>query len=347
MREQISPLSRGHFGQVWLERDRVLNELRAVKYVDPSSVSPDLDGWSAEARAMSLGDGERHVVRIYGAEVLPTGPVIVMEYLPGGSAADRWGGKPAPVKEAVGVAIDACRGVEFLHANGMLHRDIKPANILFTGDGVVKVSDFGLARPLGHVPDPFTSIYVRHEAPELQTGQAETVQSDVYAMGVTLFRLLCGDACLPVLPIDELRLATAAGEYPPRGTWPPHVPKKVRKAVETALAVDVNKRHRSMRDVRLALEQSLPEVSWQPAVFSGREISWDGPSSSGERWKIQLVLDGSASKVVVRFQKTSSFRLKSALCRSGLSQAEARKYAEKLLEAIATGNEKKFELERP
>jgi serine/threonine protein kinase len=184
MLEKIKPLRQGNFGSVWLERDVVMNELRAVKYIDPSQLPANLDGWSREARAMSEGEGEKHIVHIYGAELTPSGPTIVMEYLAGGSAADRWAGGPAPVGEVIDAAAAACRGIERLHERGVLHRDIKPANILYSDDGVVKVSDFGLARPVGQVPSADTVNYVRHEAPELQAGSAETEVSDVYAMGV-------------------------------------------------------------------------------------------------------------------------------------------------------------------
>lgn len=78
-------------------------------------------------------------------------PVIRMEYLPAGSVADVFGGGPAPVAEALHVLEESCRGVEALHARGVLHRDLKPANLLLGDGGRIKVSDFGLACHLTNI----------------------------------------------------------------------------------------------------------------------------------------------------------------------------------------------------
>ena len=339
MFEQVRLLSSGHFGRVWLERDQVLDEFRAVKYVDPSMLPPNLEGWSQEAHAMSQGDGETHVVRIYGAELTPDGPRIVMEYLAGGSAADRWNGEPAPVNDAIDTCIQACRGVESLHAKGVLHRDIKPANLLFDEGGTVKVADFGLARPTGHLPDQSTFNYVRHHAPELRDGRAEDEQSDIYAMGVTAYRLLCGDAALPELTPDAILSEAAAGRYPPRDTWPSHVPPAIRRAVTKAMAPDPVDRHQSMRELRLALEQSYPTVSWSAPIRDGWETSWIGVARSGERFVVTRRLSGKESSVIVRSARTGEPRRRNGMSRLNLSEAESTKFADRALRLIAEGKQ--------
>lgn len=338
MLEIIKPLSQGQFGRVFLARDRVLNQLRAVKYIDPSQLPPDFDAWSQEARAMSEGDGEAHIARIHGAEIEGTGPVVVMEYLPGGSAADRWKGDAAPVGEALTACIEACRGIETLHIRGVLHRDIKPANILFDDGGSAKVSDFGLARPTGHAIDGSTLNYLRHEAPELQAPNAtETEQSDVYAMGVTAYRLLCGDHVLPALAHQEIRDGTRDGTYPPRDAWPDHVPAKIRKAVKKAMNPDPAKRYASIRDLRHALEQCRPEVAWHPPHFKDGESTWQGAASSGHCWVVKRRLDGKASSVDIAVSRAGQPRRVVAACRSDITESVAKKYTERALRLISDG----------
>ncbi len=345
MLERIKPLNQGFFGSVWLERDVVFNELRAVKYVDKSLIPKDLEGWSQEARAMSEGDGEEHIVRIFGAELTPDGPKIIMEYLTGGSADDRWAGSPAPVRDALDTCIAACRAIETLHLRGVLHRDIKPANILFDGEGRVKVTDFGLARPTGRVIDASTINYVRHEAPELQHGAEETEQSDVYAMGVTLYRLLCGDDTLPALSPDELKDAAQQGTYPPRNAWPEHVPAGIRKAVERAIEPNPIQRFATMRDLRLALEQCVPVVSWSPGVHSNGTTTWNGTTDAGAVWAVTQLLDGKESSVEIAYSRrsTTSARRRMSLGRRAVTEAAARKHSARALQLISDGKERRLE----
>jgi serine/threonine protein kinase len=145
--QSIRCLGSGYFGEVWLEHDDALDRPCAAKYVDPSRLAPALNGY-AEAQAMIAGEHD-NVVSVYSADMVAGAPVIRMEYLPEDSVQDKYAGVPAPVRDAVRLAEEACRGVQHLHSCGLLHRDVKPANLLLTGDGRVKVSDFGLSCRLG------------------------------------------------------------------------------------------------------------------------------------------------------------------------------------------------------
>ena len=139
-----------------------------------------------------------HVVTVYSAELEGGQPVIRMEYLPDGSVADRYSGNPVPVAEAIRIMADACRGVEHLHVRGILHRDIKPGNLLLTPTCNVKVSDFGLACPIANASGAPQTAYRRHLPPEAasQGTGIITTRGDVYAAGVTAYRLLNGDQAL-------------------------------------------------------------------------------------------------------------------------------------------------------
>jgi serine/threonine-protein kinase len=141
--QSIRCLGSGYFGEVWLEHDDALDRPCAAKYVDPSRLAPALNGY-AEAQAMIAGEHD-NVVSVYSADMVAGAPVIRMEYLPEDSVQDKYAGVPAPVRDAVRLAEEACRGVQHLHSCGLLHRDVKPANLLLTGDGRVKVCDFGLS----------------------------------------------------------------------------------------------------------------------------------------------------------------------------------------------------------
>src|SRR6266571_6217255 len=121
-----------------------------------------------------------------------------MEYHQRGSLANHYGGRPGATASVVRHAEQACRGLQHLHNEGILHRDIKPANLLLSDDDVVKLSDFGLSKPVAAAGTGPAMGYIAHLPPEALVGPGEItdVTGDVFAMGVTLYRLLEGDALL-------------------------------------------------------------------------------------------------------------------------------------------------------
>ncbi|GLY27423.1 serine/threonine-protein kinase [Kineosporia sp. NBRC 101731] len=283
--ERIRYLGGGYFGEVWLERDEALNRLCAAKYLKNGE---DLGGRSifAEAQAMALAE-HPNVVQVYSADHVLDVPVIRMEFLPDGSIHDRYGKSALPVRDAVSAIEDACRGLEFLHNRNMLHRDIKPANLMLAPSGAIKVSDFGLACGKEQVSEAPIG-YVTHLPPEsvADPGYIDSVQGDVYAMGVTLHRLVNSDAVMDTEAwgdnlIDLIRL----GRFPARDSYLPHVHDPLRKVIKKALHINAERRYKSPSELRHALEATRPVVSWQ--VLG--EDTWDGTSADGQNsWRARV-----------------------------------------------------------
>src|SRR5262249_20716461 len=128
---------------------------------------------------------------------------------------------PLPVAEAVGYALQAARGLAYAHGIGVVHRDLKPANLLLTKEGVVQLSDLGLARFCNEGPQ--ADVTLRGEClgtPEfMPPEQAEDasradVRSDLYSLGATLFFLLTGQ--LPVRGGNYLHVLQQLLTQPPR-----------------------------------------------------------------------------------------------------------------------------------
>lgn len=274
-------LARGYFGQVWLEEDLALGRMCAAKYLDPALLGA---GSFAEARAM-LDAVHDHVVQIYAAEEesvtpgAPPVPVIRMEYLPAGSLQARYGGAAAAAGDAVRAIEDAARGVEALHSRGALHRDLKPGNLLIADDGRIKVSDFGLACQAANAAGAPAWGYLRHLPPEAIAGSGtiDTVAGDIFALGVTAYRLLNGDAMLDAAhtPGRALLGLIAQGRYPNRARWQLHIHDRLRRVVRKAMHLKPDHRHSSASQLRHALEQVHPAVSWLPVAGSA-EGSWEG-----------------------------------------------------------------------
>ncbi|WP_433317037.1 serine/threonine-protein kinase [Micromonospora sp. CA-269861] len=289
--ERIRHLGGGHFGEVWLERDRALDRLCAAKYLHRSDQLGPRDAF-VEAQAMVLAEHD-NVVKIYSADLADGVPVIRMEYLPGGSIQDLYAGTPLPVSVAVAAIEDASRGLEYLHIRGWLHRDIKPANLMLTASGQVKVSDFGLACSIGEAAEAPVG-YIAHLPPEsmADNGYIDDVAGDIYAMGVTLYRLLNGDQSLDVEVSTTADLATLIerGKFPRRDEFLPHVHQGLRRVVRKALHVDPSRRYASASQLRHALEVSRPCVSWTQVYTDGGQ-GWDGAMIDGSAmWRARLSL---------------------------------------------------------
>src|SRR5262249_55667648 len=124
----------------------------------------------------------------------------VMELLNGGTMHQALEGGPLPWRQATDVIAQACRGLAAAHDAGLIHRDIKPSNIMRTGDGIVKLTDFGLAKVVseGDNSEPLTKNGTilgtpHYMSPEQCHNQPLDGRSDVYSLGATYYTLLVGE----------------------------------------------------------------------------------------------------------------------------------------------------------
>jgi eukaryotic-like serine/threonine-protein kinase len=130
-------------------------------------------------------------------------PYIVLEFINGEAITDYCDRLRMSVRERVKIMIDVCEAVAFLHQNAIVHRDIKPSNIMVDGQGHVKLLDFGIAKLLGkdgvEREDAFftqasaNAFTPEYASPEQINGHVLTTATDVYSLGVLLYRLLTGN----------------------------------------------------------------------------------------------------------------------------------------------------------
>jgi serine/threonine protein kinase len=197
-----SLLATGGMASVWLARDLRLDRRVAIKIMsDTLAVQRD---WVArfrrEAQA-AAGLAHPNVVPVYdySVEGADGRPLLVMEYVPGGTIADRLR-DGAPV-DVVAIARQLLEALDEIHAAGLIHRDIKPANILLDDAGRVRITDFGIVRPQDATRLTRTDLVIgtaRYLAPEVAAGRPAGVRSDLYACGVLLRE------CLGVRPAGRL-----------------------------------------------------------------------------------------------------------------------------------------------
>ena len=139
-------IGRGGMGVVYRATDLNLGRLVAVKTLP--WVAPYLSTrLRREARAMAAV-AHPNLAMIYGVEFFRGVPMLVVEYLAGGTLADRLRRGPLPWPDALALGATLAEVVDRMHVAGILHRDIKPSNVGFTAEGVPKLLDFGLARAI-------------------------------------------------------------------------------------------------------------------------------------------------------------------------------------------------------
>jgi serine/threonine protein kinase len=217
----------GGMGQVYKARHRVLQRIDAVKTIRPDrlSVPTMVERFRREARAAAQLR-HRNIVLIYDADEVAGTHFLAMEFIDGIDL-DRLvkeRGKLPPA-EACEYICQAAEGLQHAHENGLVHRDVKPHNLLVTAEGLVKITDFGLARfarEIGDLTEVHSAMGTADYMAAEQANDARTadIRADIYSLGCTLYHLLAG--CPPFgdrphglklvahqlyepVPIEELR----------------------------------------------------------------------------------------------------------------------------------------------
>jgi len=190
-------LGEGGMAKVFRGDDRVLNRTVAVKILSPQFAEDQqfVDRFRREAQS-AAGLNHPNVVSVYDSGSQGNVHYIVMEYVQGRTLRDviRQDGRLLPervteIAESVALALAAA------HDKGLVHRDIKPGNIMLTGDGQVKVMDFGIARATSSDTITQTAAVLgtaSYLSPEQAQGEPVDGRSDIYSLGVVLYELLTG-----------------------------------------------------------------------------------------------------------------------------------------------------------
>ncbi len=233
-----------------------------------------------EARAAARLD-HPNIVQIYDVGIDHDQPYLVMELVEGEDLkASIRRRAPFSIPEALDVASQISAGVGSAHDAGLVHCDIKPQNVLVTPKGVVKVTDFGIARafqeenaPAPHEKEKIIWGSPHYLSPEQARGERPTPASDVYSIGIILYEMLTGVP--PFHDQDTTALLTKhlkAVVVPPN-SLNPKVPPKLNWLVEKVLAKDRVGRYRNADQLHVALEEyasenaeaTLPQQTLTPA----------------------------------------------------------------------------------
>ena len=267
--EILEGLGSGSMGQVFRARDEELQRVVALKLLFPREEMADMG--LREARAIARLDHE-NIVRIFDVSEWTEGPgeplvpVLVMECLEGESlAAVLRREKRLGPRRALDIMRGVTAGLAHAHAHHIVHRDLKPSNVFITGQGTVKLLDFGLAwltggpSALPHLPTAGTPPYM---APEQWRGQVDE-RADLWAAGIMLYELLTGELPYHATSVEVLRAKVLSPEpVPPLRERHPELPGELESLLSVMLAKEPSQRLLSAEELREELreleEQLLP-----------------------------------------------------------------------------------------
>jgi eukaryotic-like serine/threonine-protein kinase len=317
--EVFEELGRGGMGVVYKARQIKLNRFVALKMIlaGAHAGETDLARFRTEAEALARLQ-HSGVVQIHEVGDHEGRPYFSLEFLPGGSLANRLREGPFTSERAASLVAELAAAIQAAHQQGVIHRDLKPGNVLFTAGGQPKITDFGLAKKLDDPTGPTLTGAVMgtpsYMAPEQAGSSPRAIgpATDVYALGAILYELLTGrppfqaatyyDTILQVInedPIQPTRLQ-------------PRVPRDLETICLKCLRKVPGKRYPSAAELAAELQRFLNHqpIAALPISNSERALLWcrRRPMVAGLLAVLALVAFGGFSGITLAWLDALSAR---------------------------------------
>jgi serine/threonine protein kinase len=305
----------GGMGVVYRARDLKLDQAIALKRIRPDRVSPERRETLRREIILARRVTHENVCRVYDLVEIGGEEFVSMEYLPGRTLREiEESERVLPLGRGLAIAKGICGGLAAAHRIGVLHRDLKPENVIVGEDGKARLMDFGIAVDAGASPVrsgdvvPGTPQFL---APELLRGEAPSLRTDVYAMGVLLYEMLTGR--VPFDDNDTARLVqkVISEPAPKVEVLRPDLPPELRDILERAIAKDPEARFEdaaALADAISAFEgQVLDRVLAEVSVTRARMV------------KLMVILEANKS-LAVTLDPTETLRI---ILRTATSETDA------------------------
>lgn len=264
--EILEEVGNGGMAVVYKAKCQLLNRFVAVKVLRPDLQNDKefVRRFNVEAQA-AASLAHPNIVSIYDVGYEDGLHYIVMEYIEGKTLKDYIEEKRMlPWREAVDYAIQIAKGLEQAHKNSIIHRDIKPHNIIMTVDGVLKVTDFGIAR--ANVQTTVTCEdsaigSVHYISPEQARGGYTDERSDIYSLAVVMYEMLTGK-----VPFDSDRPVTVAIMHLQDKPVSPReynisIPLALERIVMKAMSKEVSARYKNVSEMISELQSLLSNTN--------------------------------------------------------------------------------------
>jgi serine/threonine-protein kinase len=293
-------LARGGMGVIFHATDRELGREVAIKVLaERYALDDDLRArFKREALAAARLSTIHNIVTVFDVGEHGGRPIIVMEYLAGGSLEQRLrGGKPFDPSQTIDWLEQAASALDAAHEAGIVHRDVKPGNLLLDDHGQVKVADFGIASATGMESFTQTGTILGtagYLSPEQARGERATAASDRYALGIVAWELLTGRRPFETSAPTAEALAHVNAAVPSIQAVNNDLPASFDAIFERALAKNPGDRYPSaaelVGELRSALREAAGATRWVEPAVATRSASNRTTRGRGSRaWAVLLV----------------------------------------------------------
>jgi serine/threonine protein kinase len=295
--EILAPLGAGGMGEVYRARDPRLGREVALKVL-PAAFSEDADRlrrFELEARAAGLLN-HPGITAVFDIGSHDGASYVVSELLEGETLRSKLAGGALPVRKALDFARQIAHGLAAAHDKGIVHRDLKPENLFVTGDGRVKILDFGLAKvvhaELGSGGDSPTATAgtepgmllgtIGYMAPEQVRGKPADQRSDIFSFGAILHEMLSGQRAFRGDSAADTLSAILKEEPPELSALNSRVPPGLERVVRHCLEKSPGERFHSAHDLAFQLEAISDQSGSVPgtAVALRPSVSWKALASA-------------------------------------------------------------------
>ena len=271
--EIISELGQGAMGVVYKARDPMLDRVVAIKTINLTLPKEELAEFEArfyqEAKAAG-GLSHRNIVTIHDIGRSDRVAYMAMEFLEGQELRRLMQSRvPIQVAHALDIGAQIAEGLQFAHDRQIIHRDIKPANIMVLNDGLVKITDFGIARMRNNEVKTMTGMILgspKYMSPEQVSGKRADTRSDIFSLGVVLYEMLTGTSPFVADNIHGVMYQTMNFNPPAPRTLNPELPDVLNFIVAKALAKNLDDRYQKAIDLSHDLRRALSALSGESAA---------------------------------------------------------------------------------
>lgn len=258
----IRKIGEGGMGQVFLARNKSINQLVAIKMLHPRfGNNPALRERFRQEAIMLSSLNHPNIVKFLNYVENDQGIFLIMEYVEGMTLEDFINKKNGLIVESKAVPMinQILDAFEYAHRHGVVHRDIKPSNILLGNDGSIKVLDFGIAQIISESGEAESTRAgsIEYMSPEQARGQHLDTRSDIYSLGVLLYQMLTGRAPYDINSLSPIEIKRSIVEFPlerMKNIYP-HVSDGMQYVVDQATQKNPSRRFRSCKDMKTCINR--------------------------------------------------------------------------------------------
>jgi tetratricopeptide (TPR) repeat protein/TolB-like protein/tRNA A-37 threonylcarbamoyl transferase component Bud32 len=274
----IEEIGSGGMGVVFRARDHHLDREVAIKVLHPGTLSDEGARKHLHKEALALSKlNHPNIATIFDFDSQAGIDFLVMEYIPGVRLNEKLAAGPLPETEVLRLGRQLSDGLAAAHERGVVHRDLKPGNLRLTGDGRLKILDFGLAKlrqPVAEDADPETTLQsqaisgtLAYMAPEQLMGEELDARTDIHGAGLVLYEMATGQR--PFAEVQSGHLIGAILRRPPAKlrTMNPKVSAGLERIVGKCLEKEAVNRYQSAKE----LAADLSGLGQENRTVSGAE----------------------------------------------------------------------------